>query len=225
MVVILLRWRTATRKRYHPRAYTLTCAGAPRAAPEHASCFHLKIHHITLALQEWNDDWRLPREYFQDEGSLPKERRIEILRGSGHRRASIDLASHEAMFLLASRRKHSRSKVSKFIVEGFDAEEIFQLDKEVDAAEIISTWASRWLREAQQAKRQKNSSVINGKSPCLSVSPDFGDPFALIFSPLAPPFPFCLTTSQPHCASAVALTAAIRAPATGGSAMRMAPKS
>lgn len=111
--------------------------------------------------EEWNDNWRLPREYFQDEGSLPKERRIDILRTSGHRRASIDLSTHQAMFLLASRRKHSRSKVSKFIVEGFDAEEIFQLDREVDAAEIISTWASRWLREAQQAERQKNSSVIN----------------------------------------------------------------
>ena len=140
-------------------------------------------HHVPviLATQEWDDNWRLPREYFQDEGQIPKERRTELLMEAGHRRVSLDLSrcappvwpllraiapadsvlcpnrygcSFMSTNILASRKKHSRNIISKFIVEGFDAEEIHQLDRQVDAAAVITLWVGRQLREAK-AKAMK----------------------------------------------------------------------
>uniref|UniRef100_A0A7S2STV1 Uncharacterized protein n=1 Tax=Rhizochromulina marina TaxID=1034831 RepID=A0A7S2STV1_9STRA len=66
--------------------------------------------------EEWNDDWRLPREYFQEEGKVPTERRQELLIEAGHRRPSVDLASTYAEQLLASRSRHARSQIARIPV-------------------------------------------------------------------------------------------------------------
>jgi len=99
--------------------------------------------------EEWDDNWRLPREYFQDEGVIPKERREELLRTAGHRRLSIDLSCSQTNLLQASRRKNSRTKIATFIIEGFDVDEMYQLDREIDAANVISIWAIGWLKADQ----------------------------------------------------------------------------
>jgi hypothetical protein len=45
--------------------------------------------------EEWNDNWRLPREYFVDRGGhLPTKERVALLRSCGVRRCSIDLSTH-----------------------------------------------------------------------------------------------------------------------------------
>lgn len=62
--------------------------------------------------------------------------------------------------ILASRKKHSRNIISKFIVEGFDAEEIHQLDRQVDAAAVITLWVGRQLREAKAKAMEKNQSIL-----------------------------------------------------------------
>jgi hypothetical protein len=45
--------------------------------------------------EEWNDNWRLPREYFVDRGGhLPLKDRAALLGAAGRRRCSIDLSAH-----------------------------------------------------------------------------------------------------------------------------------
>jgi hypothetical protein len=45
--------------------------------------------------EEWNDNWRLPREYFVDRGGhLPAKDRVKLLKEAGSRRCSIDLSTH-----------------------------------------------------------------------------------------------------------------------------------
>eukprot|EP00622_Pseudochattonella_farcimen_P007200 FR743132.1.p1 GENE.FR743132.1~~FR743132.1.p1 ORF type:complete len:346 (+),score=54.28 FR743132.1:144-1040(+) len=108
--------------------------------------------------EEWDDNWRLPREYFQDEGLVDKGKRISLLGQAGHRRSSIDLSSYQSTFLLASRPKHSRSIVSKCIVEGFDAQEIFQFGQGGGRQQHGSApGRSRWLPpSANGPKKKKN---------------------------------------------------------------------
>jgi len=105
--------------------------------------------------EEWNDNWRVPREYFADEGTIPAEKRIELLKEAGHRRPSIDLLTHETKHILASRKAESATTVCALILAGFDIDEIFGLDKEESASSELGKWAKRRLYLKKRAKTQR----------------------------------------------------------------------
>ena len=93
--------------------------------------------------EEWDDNWRVPREYFSEEGVISAEKRVELLRSAGHRRSSVDLNSHTGALLKARRLKHSRSKVGLFIIQGLDIDEVYALDQQVDSVRTIGDWLYR----------------------------------------------------------------------------------
>ena len=64
--------------------------------------------------EEWDDNWRVPREYFADDGLLDKEKRAEILRGTGrYRRCSLDLLAAQTGWAIAARKAESASTVGQ----------------------------------------------------------------------------------------------------------------
>eukprot|EP00615_Pteridomonas_danica_P010818 CAMPEP_0114338172 /NCGR_PEP_ID=MMETSP0101-20121206/6861_1 /TAXON_ID=38822 ORGANISM="Pteridomonas danica, Strain PT" /NCGR_SAMPLE_ID=MMETSP0101 /ASSEMBLY_ACC=CAM_ASM_000211 /LENGTH=350 /DNA_ID=CAMNT_0001470669 /DNA_START=685 /DNA_END=1737 /DNA_ORIENTATION=+ len=99
-----------------------------------------------LENEVWDDNWRMPREYFHEEGLIAKEKRMELLIASGHRRCSIDLNAHLGMLTKARRTKHSRSKVSKFIADGYDVEAMYELDQQIEAVKVVGEWIHKMKR-------------------------------------------------------------------------------
>jgi hypothetical protein len=93
--------------------------------------------------EERDEKWRLPREYFTDEGLVSKETRVELLVGAGHRRTSVDWNAWQAAWLKDSRKKHSRSKIGLLLVQGANVDDVFVLDKQFDATRLIGEWLLR----------------------------------------------------------------------------------
>ena len=105
-----------------------------------------------LENEEWCDDWRLPREYFQDEGTIPLDKRRAALAAAGHSRCSIDLNAHVNVALKARRAAQSRSKLGRMVMDGMDVEAVHALALEVDGARAIAEW---YLRAKSQRQRRK----------------------------------------------------------------------
>jgi len=101
--------------------------------------------------EEWNDNWRLPREYFVDRGGhLPTKERIALLRAAGSRRCSVDLSIHLSKLTLSSRLKNARSRVPRLIIEGMDLDEVTDRMVKWEATQqlepLLISWAQRWLQ-------------------------------------------------------------------------------
>jgi hypothetical protein len=81
--------------------------------------------------------YKVPREYFADEGTIPVVKREQLLKEAGHRRLSIDLLTSETMKIITSRKYESGTLVSSLILAGFDIDEIYQLDLEESASSKV----------------------------------------------------------------------------------------
>jgi hypothetical protein len=101
----------------------------------------------------------MPREYFHEEGVMSKEKRIELLVVAGHRRCSIDMNSHLASLIKARRTKHSRSKVSKLVAEGFNLEAMYELDRQIEAVKLLGEWVHRKKQSHNQKQKHKEAVV------------------------------------------------------------------
>jgi len=96
--------------------------------------------------EEWDDNWRIPREYFAEDGIIPKEQRAELLRKNGHRRPSVDLSCMTTNQLAISRRRNSRAKAAKLLISGADPDEVHAWQMEIDEAYKVRYYAIKWLQ-------------------------------------------------------------------------------
>jgi hypothetical protein len=91
---------------------------------------------------------RTQRQQFQEHGTVPLKRRFELLKSSGHRRASIDLNTHVNEALALRRRQHSESKAGQYVIDGLDIDVVHEFDIRQDMALKLSLWgkkcAERW---------------------------------------------------------------------------------
>jgi hypothetical protein len=105
--------------------------------------------------EEFSDDWRIPREFFQDEGILDADTRAEKLGrahadggGGGHRRLSLDLAGFQTALVAASRRKNARLVAAKLVLKGVDIDEAILAEAAQEASLSVRPVMIAWLRAA-----------------------------------------------------------------------------
>jgi len=77
------------------------------------------------------------------QGTIPPQKRDDYLLASGVRRVSLDLMKHDTSLLLASRKANGATTVVAMIIAGFDIGEIYQLEKEDEAATVLGAWARK----------------------------------------------------------------------------------
>lgn len=95
--------------------------------------------------EEWDDNWRTPREYFHEDGLLTKGERADLLRHAGVATVDVDLSGFLADSLQKSRRKSARDTYSRHIMNGADVEHIYELYRSYGASATLVAWARRRL--------------------------------------------------------------------------------
>lgn len=87
------------------------------------------------------------------QGTIPPQKRDEFLIASGVRRVSLDWMKHDTTQLLASRKANGATTVVAMIIAGFDIGEIYQLEKEDEAATVLGAWARKRRLARQRASK------------------------------------------------------------------------
>ena len=117
-----------------------------------------------LEEEEWDDNWRTPREYFHEDGLLTKGKRAKLLRDAGVATVDVDLSGFLADSLQKSRKKSARDTYSRHIMNGADVDDIYELYRSYGASETLVAWARRRL-----AARGHMSSTVRLAGSAFSV--------------------------------------------------------
>mmetsp|Transcript_4679 Transcript_4679/g.18689 ORF Transcript_4679/g.18689 Transcript_4679/m.18689 type:complete len:279 (-) Transcript_4679:242-1078(-) len=104
--------------------------------------------------EEWQDSWRVPREFFGEDGQVRRQEREERLLRAGHRRVSIDLNAFFFSRLSAQRLRHARDKAATKVVNGEDPDEVEAWEKRLVAEEKINAWLSDRLKQRRKSRRR-----------------------------------------------------------------------
>ncbi|KAH8065770.1 hypothetical protein JL722_153 [Aureococcus anophagefferens] len=96
---------------------------------------------------EWPPAWRYPRETFQDDGAIPPGARL--LAASGHRRASISLNAAQLLAIAQSRKRNSRARAARRIIDGDDPDEVMAWLADMEKAASVEAYAAHWRTTAR----------------------------------------------------------------------------
>ncbi|KAH8091899.1 hypothetical protein JL720_5472 [Aureococcus anophagefferens] len=98
---------------------------------------------------EWPPAWRYPRETFQDDGAIPPEERARLLAASGHRRVSISLNAAQLLAIAQSRKRNSRARAARRIIDGDDPDEVMAWLADMEKAASVEAYAAHWRTTAR----------------------------------------------------------------------------
>ncbi|KAH8075654.1 hypothetical protein JL721_1668 [Aureococcus anophagefferens] len=98
---------------------------------------------------EWPPAWRYPRETFQDDGAIPPEERARLLAASGHRRVSISLNAAQLLSIAQSRKRNSRARAARRIIDGDDPDEVMAWLADMEKAASVEAYAAHWRTTAR----------------------------------------------------------------------------
>ena len=98
---------------------------------------------------EWPPAWRYPRETFQDDGAIPPEERARLLAASGHRRVSISLNAAQLLSIAQSRKRNSRARAARRIIDGDDPDEVMAWLADMEKAASVEAYAAHWRATAR----------------------------------------------------------------------------
>ena len=106
---------------------------------------------------DWPENWRYPRETFQDDGAIPPEERARLLAASGHRRVSISLNAAQLLSIAQSRKRNSRARAARRIIDGDDPDEVMAWLEDMEKAASVEPYATHWratARKRAEARRK-----------------------------------------------------------------------
>ena len=112
---------------------------------------------------QWNDNWRTPVEFMDDDARLSEADRIARLEKAGVPRHEVTFSAHVVRQTLDSRKRHERSKVGAMLagakmgrshmVAVEDAEAAFELDAEYDAQIKVAASVGGWWQRRRRERR------------------------------------------------------------------------
>lgn len=104
--------------------------------------------------EEWDENWRVPREYYQIDCRLSSEQRKDLLVSAGVSHREISEHTQHMKLTQQSRRRHSRSLIGLQLMNGLlSPDDAHQKDMEVDAARKIV----QWLLQRKAKKKRRHS--------------------------------------------------------------------
>ena len=95
--------------------------------------------------EEWQESWRVPREFFGEDGHVDRAERVRRLSDAGHRRTSIDLNAFQFSSISTARMRRARDKAATLVIQGQDPDEVQDWERRMLAAEVITRWAKKAL--------------------------------------------------------------------------------